>query len=257
MGLFDVESPGGPRVVLVFAPRGQEPDLRVLDPYTDLAIYSKMASDRLFHNGETEAMQDPQWRILKGVKNARAMLASGITTLRSAGEKHNLGHYLRRAIEAGWVPGPRLVLSGAPICSTGGHAWFLGVEADGPDGVRAAVRKNIKDGAEMVKMIITGGVTTPGGSLIRTCFTQPEIRAAVEEKRAVEGMDKDQVFLALGQPKHKVRETKDGQELEDWVYGTPPGRIIFVTFHDNKVIRVKETYAGLGGEVAPPLQTPR
>jgi hypothetical protein len=85
----------------------------------------------------------------------------------------------------------------------------------------------------------------------------PEIRAAVEEKRAVEGMDKDQVLLALGQPKHKVRETKDGQELEDWVYGTPPGRIIFVTFHDNKVIRVKETYAGLGGEVAPPLQTPR
>ena len=137
-------------------------------------------------DGEAEAMQDPQWRILKGVKNARAMLASGITTLRSAGEKHNLGHYLRRAIEAGWVPGPRLVLSGAPICSTGGHGWFLGVEADGPDGVRAAVRTNIKDGAEMVKMIITGGVTTPGGSLIRICFTEPEIRAAVEEAHLAE-----------------------------------------------------------------------
>ena len=83
------------------------------------------------------------------------------------------------------------------------------------------------------------------------------IQAAVKEKRAVEGMDKDQVLLALGQPRNKVREVKDGQDLEDWIYGIPPGRITFVTFHDNKVIRVKEAYAGLGGEVAPPLQTPR
>jgi hypothetical protein len=70
-----------------------------------------------------EAMQDPQWRAIKGIKNARAMLASGITTLRSAGEKHYLGYHLRRAIETGWVPGPRLILSGLPICSTG--AWLV------------------------------------------------------------------------------------------------------------------------------------
>ena len=132
-------------------------------------------------DGEPEAMQDPQWRLLKGVKNARAMLASGITTLRNPGEKHNLGHYLHRAIETGWVPGPRLVLSGVPVCSTGGHGWFLGMEADGPDAVRAAVRANIKLGVDMVKMIVTGGVTTPGSTLVRTCFTEPEIRAAAEE----------------------------------------------------------------------------
>jgi len=108
-------------------------------------------------------------------------LASGITTLRSAGEKHYLGHHLRRAIETGWVPGPRLILSGLPICSTGGHGWFLGIEADGPEAVRTAVRENIKTGVDMIKMIITGGVTTPGGTLVRTCFTESEIRAAVEE----------------------------------------------------------------------------
>jgi imidazolonepropionase-like amidohydrolase len=132
-------------------------------------------------DGEPEAMQDPQWRAIKGIKNARAMLASGITTLRSAGEKHYLGHHLRRAIETGWVPGPRLILSGLPICSTGGHGWFLGIEADGPEAVRTAVRENIKTGVDMIKMIITGGVTTPGGTLVRTCFTESEIRAAVEE----------------------------------------------------------------------------
>jgi hypothetical protein len=81
----------------------------------------------------------------------------------------------------------------------------------------------------------------------------PPIQAAIKENRAVEGMDRDQVILALGKPNHKVRETKDGLELEDWVYGTPPGKIVFVTFNGSKVIKVKEAYAGLGGSVAPPL----
>lgn len=84
----------------------------------------------------------------------------------------------------------------------------------------------------------------------------PEIQKAVKEKRALEGMDRDQVLLALGKPVRKVRETKDGEELEDWIYGTAPGRIVFVTFNGNKVIKVKETYAGLGME-APTLQVPR
>jgi len=84
----------------------------------------------------------------------------------------------------------------------------------------------------------------------------PEIRKAVKEKKAVEGMDKDQVLLALGRPRHKVREVKDGVELEDWVYGEPPGKITFVTFDGNKVIQVKETYAGLG-DTAPRLPSPR
>ena len=84
----------------------------------------------------------------------------------------------------------------------------------------------------------------------------PEIQQAVKEKRAVEGMDRDQVLLALGRPVRKVREVKDGVETEDWIYGTPPGKIVFVTFNGNKVIKVKETYAGLGTQ-APPLEPPR
>ena len=81
----------------------------------------------------------------------------------------------------------------------------------------------------------------------------PEIQQAIKEKKAREGMDRDQVLLALGKPVNKSRETKDGLELEDWIYGTPPGRIVFVTFNGNKVVRVKESYAGLGGEAAAPL----
>lgn len=84
----------------------------------------------------------------------------------------------------------------------------------------------------------------------------PEVQKAVKENRAIEGMDRDQVLLALGKPVRKVRETIEGEETEDWIYGTPPGRIVFVTFKGNKVIKVKETYAGLGSE-APTLPPPR
>jgi len=80
----------------------------------------------------------------------------------------------------------------------------------------------------------------------------PEVQTAIRDKKALEGMDRDQVLLALGRPNHKSREVKDGIELEDWVFGQPPGKIVFVTFNGSKVIKVKEEYAGLGTEVAEP-----
>jgi hypothetical protein len=74
----------------------------------------------------------------------------------------------------------------------------------------------------------------------------PEIQAAVKEKRVVIGMTREQVLMALGRPREHPRETKDGMEYEDWVYGVPPGKITFVTFTGDKVIKVREMYAGLG-----------
>ncbi len=79
----------------------------------------------------------------------------------------------------------------------------------------------------------------------------PEMQKAIAEKRASEGMDREQVKLALGSPVRKYRETKDGIDLEDWIYGQAPGKITFVTFKGPKVVKVKEQYAGLGSETAP------
>ncbi len=79
----------------------------------------------------------------------------------------------------------------------------------------------------------------------------PEMKKAVAEKRVTEGMDRDQVKLTLGNPTRKYRETKEGDDLEDWIYGQPPGKITFVTFKGSKVVKVKEQYAGLGSETAP------
>jgi hypothetical protein len=80
----------------------------------------------------------------------------------------------------------------------------------------------------------------------------PETQKAIKEKRVLVGMDRDQVVMAVGRPQHKSRETKDGLEVEDWVFGTPPGKITFVTFNGDKVIKVKDAYAGLGSQVASP-----
>jgi hypothetical protein len=82
----------------------------------------------------------------------------------------------------------------------------------------------------------------------------PEVKQAIAEKKPIEGMDKDQVLLALGRPLRKSRETKDGVDYEDWIYGQPPGRVTFVTFSGPKVVKIKETYAGLGGTIA---ETPK
>jgi hypothetical protein len=80
------------------------------------------------------------------------------------------------------------------------------------------------------------------------------IQIAIKANKAIEGMDRDQVLLSLGKPRHKERNvTKDGNETEDWIYGEPPGKITFITFANSKVIRIKESYADLGGSTAPPL----
>ena len=78
----------------------------------------------------------------------------------------------------------------------------------------------------------------------------PEVQKAIAEKRALVGMDRDQVLLSMGHPDHKYRESKDGVESEDWIFGTPPGKIVFVTFNGHKVVKVKEQYAGLGSQTA-------
>lgn len=78
----------------------------------------------------------------------------------------------------------------------------------------------------------------------------PEMKAAVQDKKVVVGMNRDQVLLVLGQPVRKSRENVDGVDLEDWVYGNPPGKVTFITLKGQKVIKVFDDYAVPGGSVA-------
>jgi hypothetical protein len=89
--------------------------------------------------------------------------------------------------------------------------------------------------------------------------TLPEpVQKAIKERRVLLGMDKDQVLLALGKPKNKSREPNaSGDEIEDWIYGDPPGKMVFVQFTEGKVVKVNDSYANIGGTTAPPLPSPR
>src|SRR5712692_9334235 len=69
----------------------------------------------------------------------------------------------------------------------------------------------------------------------------PDIKKAIQEKRAIVGMDREMVVAAIGKPEHKVRERdEDGNEIEDWIYGKPPSKTIFVRFLGERVTSVKE-----------------
>jgi len=78
----------------------------------------------------------------------------------------------------------------------------------------------------------------------------PEMKQAILDKKAVVGMTRDELILAMGPPVRKSRESVDGVDLEDWIYGNPPGRVTFVTLKGSKVVKVKDSYANLGGTVA-------
>ena len=118
---------------------------------------------------------------VKALLRAKESVDAGVTTVRDLGGRDYVEFSVRRAITDGLSSGPRIVAAGRPVCMTGGHGCFIGREADGPDDVRKAVREQLKAGADVIKLIATGGVMTPGVEPGSPQLTLEEMRAAVEE----------------------------------------------------------------------------
>lgn len=117
----------------------------------------------------------------RAAANALVTLDAGITTVKDCGAADNVVIDLGRAIEAGVVAGPRVVAAGRVITMTGGHGYFMGVEADGVDAVRTAVRGQLKQGAGFIKAMATGGVLTSGVKPTQTALLREELATIVEE----------------------------------------------------------------------------
>ena len=130
--------------------------------------------------GEAAAMND-QLAAIKGTMNLRRHLAAGVTSVRDLGGGASC--QLSKAVEAGVTPGPRVIAAGRALTITGGHGHNVAFarEVDGADGVRKAVREEIRSGAKAIKVVATGGVLTPGIDATFTAFTPEEIGAAVDE----------------------------------------------------------------------------
>ena len=132
------------------------------------------------------------------VGNAERTLFAGFTTIRNVGAPNFDDFSLRKAINDGWVAGPRMLAAGHSIGITGGHCDENGYKpglddgdyktgiADGPDQVRAAVRYQVKYGADVIKTCATGGVLSEGDAVGATQYTYEELKAMVDEATKLE-----------------------------------------------------------------------
>lgn len=135
----------------------------------------------------------PAFSALWGAHNARVTLHAGFTTVRDMGTAWPyVDVELRNAINAGAIPGPRMMVAGAYVSSTGGagdaaqfspYVQVPGVDnlADSPAEVVKQVRKNFKHGADFIKLLATGAVLSKGQSPGAQQFSDEEILAAVTE----------------------------------------------------------------------------
>jgi imidazolonepropionase-like amidohydrolase len=144
---------------------------------------------------------DPALRTLSGVANARTTLLAGFTTVRNLGLFVPTGGVLldvalMKAIDGGWIDGPRIVPAGHAITPTGGHldpTMFQGLApgimpltveegiCDGVEQIRRAVRYQIKYGAQVIKVCASGGVMSLTGSPGAQHYSDEELRAIVDE----------------------------------------------------------------------------
>ena len=126
-----------------------------------------------------------QWLARYAVRGARWLeeaLEKGVTAIRDVGGKGHVGLGLKRMIEDGLIAGPRMRAAGRFIIMTGGHGYNSGgYEADGPDQVRKAARSQLKAGADVIKMMATGGILTVGTKPGLPQLTREEMAAGVEE----------------------------------------------------------------------------
>lgn len=118
---------------------------------------------------------------LRCAANMQKHLDAGITTVRDVGSTDGMAIDIAQAVQLGVLPGPRVIAAGRAIAMTGGHGWFLGQEADGPDSVRSAVRQEIKNGATCIKFMASGGVYGHAEEPGSPQLTVAEMRAGVEE----------------------------------------------------------------------------
>jgi imidazolonepropionase-like amidohydrolase len=120
---------------------------------------------------------------VKVVRNAARTLDHGVTTVRDLGGRGDSVIQVARGVERGLLAGPRILAAGRALTITGGHGHQIGFarEVDGPEGLRRAVREEIRAGATAIKLVATGGVLTQGITHDFTAFTQEELDAAVDE----------------------------------------------------------------------------
>ena len=148
-------------------------------------------------DGDNAAVRDYEgFGAILGVPHARDTLMAGVTSVRNVGASGPFNDVaLRKSIDEGWVPGPRMQTAGHSLGITGGHCDTNGYRpgiidrsieagiANGPDEIRAAVRYQVKYGADVIKTCATGGVLSEVAAVGTTQYSFEEMKALVDEAR--------------------------------------------------------------------------
>ncbi len=140
--------------------------------------------------------QTPYDAAIAGVVNAKKTLEAGFTTVRDVGSPAFLAVDLRRNIDAGYIPGPRMVASGPGLSITGGHGDLNNYSpettvtlfpahrdfriADGPEEVRQTIREQVKYGVDVIKIMASGGVLSKGDQPGAPQYTLEELKVAAD-----------------------------------------------------------------------------
>ena len=124
--------------------------------------------------------ESDEMMVLTGAMNLRKHLQAGITTIREHGARNQVGFVLKEGVQRGYLPAPRMLVSGRPITCTGGHFHMCNEVADGEAEIRRSVRRLVHEGADYIKIMASGGGTAgtiPG----LASYSTEELHAAVHE----------------------------------------------------------------------------
>jgi imidazolonepropionase-like amidohydrolase len=133
-----------------------------------------------------DALHDSyETKMMRAVENARASLLSGVTTIRDCGTLNPIVFAIREASRQGLITAPHVWASGEVLTSTGGHCYFFGVECDSVEDVKRAVRRQVKAGADYIKVMASGGGLTPNTNPRAAQFGPAEMVAIVDDSARI------------------------------------------------------------------------
>jgi imidazolonepropionase-like amidohydrolase len=144
----------------------------LIDAHTHLGL------DVMAGNEGVQAQVSDTAMVLRAASHGAKNLRHGVTALRLVGERNFLDVPLREMFNSSALPGPKVVTATRGIRPSSGHGALAAV-ADGVDQMTKVTRENLRNGADLIKLFVTGGVATPGTEPEVSCFSREEVAAAV------------------------------------------------------------------------------
>jgi imidazolonepropionase-like amidohydrolase len=194
----------------------------LIDAHTHI-MYNRYASAV-----EIDSKDSLEGATINAIANAQRLLLAGFTTIRDVGSRGTIAVAVRDGIQDGTLTGPRIYASGRIVSTTSGLADFLspwltnaspfGLIADGPDRIRKAVRTQVKEGVDVIKLEASGHAISRAGGTEMATMSEDEIRAAVEEahkygKRvAIHAQSRPGIYNAL---RAGVDTLEHGSDMDD------------------------------------------